>query len=200
MAKKPAKKAAKKAKKAEDGLHIEQKVAKRMEKLEVECFRRGAGNKASIAEYERQLAAQEKALNEMNVGDFQKARDFYDKNKRHPDAASATARFRKNFQQEQQRKLLRQKTNAGMSMAEAESEAIKEAADMMDGLDALHTPDLNAGGDFRPTDMGDSSANRSIGGQWPQKGRIQSVDKAAGDAAKTLGKDAKMNVKLVRCK
>jgi hypothetical protein len=29
---------------------------------------------------------------------------------------------------------------------------------------------------------------------------LHGVNKAAGDAAKTLGKDAKMNVKLVRCK
>ncbi len=191
---------AKKAKKAEEGLHIEQQVAKRMEKLEVQCFKRGAGNKASIAEYERQLAAQEKALNEMSVGDFQKARDFYKQSGRHPDAADATARFRENFQNEQTDKLIKQKVSAGMGQSQASAEAVKEAADMMKGLDALHTPDLIAGGDFRPTDMGSSSANRSIGGQWPQNSRIQSVDKAAGDAAKTLGKDAKMNVKLVRCK
>lgn len=190
-----------KAKKAGKGLYAEQKAIKRMERFEVKpCFKRGAGNKASIAEYERQLAAQEKALNDMSIGDYQKARDFYKKNKRHPGADSANAEFRAQFQKDQQEKLFNQKLRAGIAGAQAKTEAIKEAADMMVGLEALHTPDLVAGGDFRPTDMGNSSANRSIGGQWPQKGRIQSMDKAAEDAAKSLGKDAKMNVKLARCK
>jgi hypothetical protein len=47
--------------------------------------------------------------------------------------------------------------------------------------------------------MGDSSANRSIGGQWSQNGRIQGMDQAVADAIKKQGKDAKMNVKLKRC-
>jgi len=71
----------------------------------------------------------------------------------------------------------------------------------MKGLEALHTPDRVAGGYHSPTptDMGNASANRSIGGQWPQNARVAGLDAAAREAAGELGETAAMNVKLTRC-
>jgi hypothetical protein len=174
----------------------------RMDPHEVPCFKKGKRNKATDKEYEDQLADQEKALNEMSIKDYQKARDSYKASGRNPEAAAETRNFRDNFQKEQQGKLLDQKRADGMPPAKAEAEASKEASDMMKGLDALHTPDLSAGGNSTPTptDMGSSSANRSIGGQWPQNGRTTGLDEAAAEGAEKHGKNAKMNVKLKRCK
>ena len=80
-------------------------------------------------------------------------------------------------------------------------QAAREAADMMKGLDALHTPDMVAGGFNSPTPagMGNASANRSIGGQWPQNARVAGLDAAAREAAGELGENALMNVRLTRC-
>ena len=79
--------------------------------------------------------------------------------------------------------------------------AAREAADMMKGLDALHTPDMVAGGYHSPTPtgMGNASANRSIGSQWPQNTRVAGLDAAAREAFGELGETAAMNVKLTRC-
>lgn len=167
---------------------------------EVPCFRKGKGNRASDAEYDRQLADQETALNQMSVEDYQKARAAYQQAGRGPDAAAQTKAFRARFQESQAEMLGRKKIEGGMDPLQAEVEAQKEAADMMKGLDALHSPDLIAGGSPTPSGMGDPSANRSIGGQWPQNDRVRGVDQAAQELLETLGKDTKMNVKLTRCK
>ena len=83
----------------------------------------------------------------------------------------------------------------------AAGQAAREAADMMKGLEALHTPDMVAGGYHSPTptDMGNASANRSIGGQWPQNARVAGLDAAARETVGELGETAAMNVKLTRC-
>ena len=80
-------------------------------------------------------------------------------------------------------------------------QAAREAADMMKGLDAFHTPDMVAGGYHSPTPtgMGNASANRSIGSQWPQNTRVAGLDAAAREAFGELGETAAMNVKLTRC-
>lgn len=176
-------------------------LRRRMKEHEVPCFRKGKGNRASDAEYDRQLKAQQDALNQMSVGDYQRARDAYQSLGRHPEAAKATAAFKKNFEKNQYDKLLKEKTLSGMGRKQAEAEAAREAADMMKGLDALHTPDMVAGGFNSPTPagMGNASANRSIGGQWPQNARVAGLDTAAREAAGELGENALMNVRLTRC-
>ena len=185
--------------KAKKGTLVEKKA---MKKHEVQCFKKGKRNKVSDTEYDRQLADQEKALNQMSAEDYQKARQLYEQNKRNPAAAAEAANFRRDFQLQQQRQLEQKKLASGMSKVQAAEESAKEAADMMKGLDALHTPDLSAGGynNPKPSDMGDLSANRSIGGQWPQNERLKKMDEAAKEAIEKHGKAVKMNVKLNRCK
>ena len=129
-------------------------LRRRMKEHEVPCFRKGKGNRASDIEYDRQLKAQQDALNQMSVGDYLKAREAYQRFGRHPDAAAEVAQFRDKFQAEQTTRLEKQKRNAGMTAIQARIEAAREAADMMKGLDALHTPDMVAGGYHSPTPTG----------------------------------------------
>ena len=137
----------------------------------------------------------------MSVGDYLTAREAYQRFGRHPDAAKATAAFKKDFERDQRKKIKDRKTLSGMGRKQAEAEAAREAADMMKGLDALHTPDMVAGGYHSPapTGMGNASANRSIGSQWPQNTRVAGLDAAAREAVGELGETAAMNVKLTRC-
>ena len=176
-------------------------LRKRMKEHEVPCFKKGKGNRASDIEYDRQLKAQQDALNQMSVGDYLTAREAYQRFGRHPDAAAEVARFREKFQSKQQQKIQNKKLESGMGRKQAEAEAAREAADMMKGLDALHTPDMVAGGYHSPTPtgMGNASANRSIGSQWPQNTRVAGLDAAAREAVGELGETAAMNVKLTRC-
>lgn len=80
--------------------------------------------------------------------------------------------------------------------------ALKKAKEMtkkrMDSLAALHSPDLIAGGKDVVTSMGDRGVNSSIGRQWRE--RVKSLDDAAKKTLEKYGKEAKMNVKLKRCK
>ena len=176
-------------------------LRKRMKEHEVPCFRKGKGNRASDIEYDRQLKAQQDALNQMSVGDYLTAREAYQRFGRHPDAAQKTAQFKKDFETDQREKIKEQKILSGMDEELAATQAAREAADMMKGLDALHTPDMVAGGYHSPTPtgMGNASANRSIGSQWPQNTRVAGLDAAAREAVGELGETAAMNVKLTRC-
>jgi hypothetical protein len=48
--------------------------------------------------------------------------------------------------------------------------------------------------------VGDKRVNSSIGSQWAKEGRVEAMDKAAKERLKTHGADAKMDIKLERCK
>lgn len=71
----------------------------------------------------------------------------------------------------------------------------------MDGLAALHEPDMVAGGygQYAPKKMGDKGINSAIGGSW-NGGRIKSLDKAAKEAIDSGLGEAKMNVELELCR
>jgi hypothetical protein len=69
----------------------------------------------------------------------------------------------------------------------------------METLDALHNPDLKAGGNDVVNDLGDSRVNQSIGSQWGKGGRIDELDKAAQKVPEAEQGSTKMNVKLKSC-
>lgn len=83
----------------------------------------------------------------------------------------------------------------------------------MKTLNALHNPDMIAGGNDDNgdlLDLGDASVNQSIGSQWKNKGvndigdkeslsRVEAMDAQAKSALEELGPDAMMNVNLHRC-
>ncbi|HET7795476.1 MAG TPA: polymorphic toxin type 15 domain-containing protein, partial [Rhizobacter sp.] len=71
---------------------------------------------------------------------------------------------------------------------------------IMSSLAALHDPDMIAGGRNEIGGFGDRKVNSSIGSQWSKEGRVAEMDRAAEQALKSQGPDAKMNVTLERCK
>jgi len=72
------------------------------------------------------------------------------------------------------------------------------ASNKMKTLNALHNPDMFAGGYDVITDFGDGSVNKSIGSQW--KSKVGDLDKMAKEAVAKGEGDFKMNVRLKRCK
>lgn len=56
-----------------------------------------------------------------------------------------------------------------------------------------------AGGADQIRRLGDRKVNSSLGSQWAKEDRVAEMDRAAEDALKKHGPDAKMNVTLDRC-
>ncbi|MNF49381.1 PAAR motif protein [compost metagenome] len=181
------------------GVHIAPKL---MQAHTVPCFNAGKRIPDSkLPEYDRQVADQQKAVNNMSVKDFQEARALYQRTGRNPEAAKAQQNARADFETRQFERLVEEKREQGFSKLKAKSAALEEASSLMAGLDALHSPDLIAGGYNNPIpgDFGDRSVNRSIGGQWPQNERVQGIDKAVEKVPKSERSSTKMNVKMSRC-
>jgi hypothetical protein len=69
----------------------------------------------------------------------------------------------------------------------------------MKTLNALHNPDLVAGGKDVIFGFGDASVNKSIGAQWNLNSRLQELDRAAQAMPESV-RGTKMNANLQRCK
>lgn len=162
-------------------------AAAKVEQLEskpVKCFKKN--KKGNPAEYDRQLQGQQEGLNNLTAKEYLQGRKAYTGKR------ASTAEVREIYKE----KLIRQKMENGMSRADAMSTATTD----MKILDALHNPDLIAGGKDKIGDFGDKSVNRSIGSQWKNDGRLEELDKAAKDAISRGDGDKKMNVMMQRCK
>lgn len=102
--------------------------------------------------------------------------------------------------------LTRQYVNQGLNPVKAEKQAQMDATDAMKKIAALHEPDMFAGGYYhcKPTCMGDSSVNSSIGSQWKKIiGEMDSyADTAIGVCQHTchpyLNQETKTSVALTR--
>ena len=88
----------------------------------------------------------------------------------------------------------------GIVGARADQMAVARTREIMGSLAALHDPDMIAGGHDQIAKLGSRSVNSSIGSQWGKEGRVAEMDRAAQDALRRQGPDAKMNVTLSRCK
>jgi len=160
------------------------KGANRLESKPVKCFKKNP--KGDTAEYDRQLQGQQDGLNNMTAEEYLAGRKAYTGKR------ASTAKVRKTYK----KKLIKENMNNGMSRTEAASRATTD----MKTLDALHNPDLTAGGKDKISDFGDSGVNRSIGSQWKNDARLDELDKAARDAVTRGDGKNKMNVKMERCK
>lgn len=80
----------------------------------------------------------------------------------------------------------------------------------MKELDALHNPDMIAGGKDVTERLGRSDVNRSIGGNWNQKApdskeagdyrtRLKQLDDYANEMKKKHGGNVNMNAEFNRC-
>lgn len=143
-------------------------------------FTLGKGHNA--AEFERQLAGQQKGLNKLTVQEFLDNRAAYLKRAeegatgRAPEGNAAQKLARQDAADANIKKLMQED---GLSYKDAKA----QTDDWMKTQAALHDPDQIAGGFAdRITGMGDTGINSSIGSQW--KTRIGELhDDVAGQAA-----------------
>lgn len=151
----------------------------------------------NLAEFRRQLKAQQDGINDMSPGDVIKGIDKYAAEGRsgYPGEAGMRKAFRE--------KVWNDTYDTELEESGNETIAEQKANAAVDGKAALHNPDLVAGGNPQPTDIGGASENSSLGSQWAKKGpksnltRAQQLKKAA-EKAKTEGKQ-KMDVTLDEC-
>ncbi len=178
---------------------------------EVSCFKKNA--KGDTKEYDRQLKGQQDGLNDMTVQQYLDNREAYDAiGRKGTGAAQAKARkiFQKDLTEKYRKKLIESGDYFG---EEAVTKAEELALSNMKTLNALHNPDMVAGGfDGKNEkvsgillDLGDASVNKSIGSQWKTKGgeassRVDLMDVQARKARAEYGPDTKMNIDLHRCK
>jgi len=151
---------------------------------------------------DRQLKGQEQGLNDMSVEDYLSAREAFDpKNRDKAAARKARKDFRSKLQADKAKEL---RPSVG-SAKEAERLADVYADETMKTMNALHNPDLVAGGKDIITDFGDGEVNHTIGRQWnhaskAQTTRIQDLDAAARQVPVSDRSTTKMNGGLERCR
>jgi len=167
-----------------------------MAEAKVPCFNAPSLPPAKYSEMDRQLAAQQAGLNNMTVQEYLDNRAACQEAGRGSGTVAAEARTQ---HQAQLMKSLRDRNlQQGMSPLAAEQLAIKDAAAQMLTMDALHSPDLIAGGYNVIDQLGDKNVNRAIGGGWPNK--VTALDAAANNVPAAQRATTRMNAKLERCK
>ncbi|MBC1984631.1 polymorphic toxin type 15 domain-containing protein [Listeria booriae] len=161
----------------------------KLDKIEV-TFKRNP--KHDPEEFARQLADQEKGMNELTVSEYLANREKYLAQGRaiEGDAAQKLAR------QETLKDKVAELRKQGLSRIEAQ----KKADEWMKMQAALHNPDQIAGGNpLNIGGLGDRKVNSSIGSQW--KYRIEVVDEQIRLASKKMTKseleNTYLNVRLV---
>jgi hypothetical protein len=144
---------------------------KTMELHEVACFKKNA--KGTEAEYDRQLKGQQDGINDMTVRNYLDNREAYKKVGRKGTGAAqrkARERFKSNLIKEYKKELRKTEKLRGEPLTIKAGLLAKRD---MKTLNALHNPDMIAGGnDYNDEllDLGDASVNQSIGSQWKNKG------------------------------
>lgn len=166
-----------------------------MKKHEVKCFKKN--EKGDPDEYDRQLADQERGLNDLTVQEYLEGRERF-KDIGRKGTGDAQAKARVEYSKELSDTYEKQLNKKGITGQAAQEQAAKMAADKMSTLAALHNPDMIAGGKDVVTSLGDRGVNSSIGAQW--KDRVADLDKAAQGIPESERGNTKMNAKLKRCK
>ncbi|WP_415639810.1 polymorphic toxin type 15 domain-containing protein, partial [Pseudomonas floridensis] len=162
----------------------------------VPCFNVSPKHFDRIPEFDRQLAGQQKGLNDLTVDEYLKGREAFTSKDmvRDPKVAKAArvalstdleTMFRDEYLLE------------GKLPTKAASLAKEKMLEKMSTLAALHNPDLVVGGKDMIDGFGDRRVNSSIGSQWSS--RIKSLDAAANKVATSVRGITKINTKLKRC-
>ncbi|MBS1002918.1 polymorphic toxin type 15 domain-containing protein [Acetobacter thailandicus] len=164
-----------------------------------DCFRPPEdADQETVEEFRRQLKGQENGINKMSPDEIIDNIDRYSdlgRDGANPGEQNMREQYRKKYWLKNFRKSL--------DKYDDEDAAKKYADDMSKGKAALHNPDMRAGGNPMPTDMGSSRVNSSLGSQWSKKGpssklkRWEQLKKAA-HKAKGAGKKL-MNIDLREC-
>lgn len=181
----------------------EQAAQPGMKRKDVKCFKKNP--KGDPAEYDRQLAGQEKGLNDLTVKEYMEGRQRYSEIGREGTGAAQKA-AREKYSAELQAQFEKQLGEDGIVGDAATKKAAAMTAERMKTLAALHNPDMIAGGKDVVTSMGDKGVNSSIGSQWKNgvdelgRSRVQALDDAAKTVPESARASTKMNATLRRCK
>ena len=131
-----------------------------------------------LKNYVKQLSDQRDAINSMTVKEFWDARTLFKTYKRNPLANAEQKNMRDDLQSELSARFLNQARieHTGMSERSLARIARNRVRRVMKQLDALHEPDMVAGGFSSPAPvrMGNKKVNTSIGGSWPS--RMRQID------------------------
>jgi len=153
-------------------------------------------------DYYKQLKGQQDGINNLTVDEYLAGRASYNKNQRKGTGSEQT-KARNKYENDISESLQRSYRKQGKTASEAKKLANKRTPEIMKDLNALHDPDMIAGGKDKINRLGRADVNKSIGGQWSNKveanSRVAQMDKAAKEALKQGGQ-TKMNVELNRCK
>lgn len=198
-----AEKSAKAGKKGSKGGHVS---VKRMPEHNVKCFKPGKKLKDSFKdnpkkmekEFYKQLKKQEEGLNKMTVGEYLENRKAFESIGR--GSGQAQGKARRELQEKMTSSIKNSLRKKNIRGVKAETEATKMTNEKMKTLAALHDPDMKSGGKNEIGGFGDSKVNSSIGSQWSKDGRVPEMDRKAQETLAKGGPDAKMKVKLERCK
>lgn len=152
--------------------------------------------KAYLKEYDKQLRAQQDALNDLSANEFKAARDAFRKEGRNPDAEAAQRRMGKQFEREVAESIRQDLVSKGMDAKMATTLAKERAKVIKSNLAALHEPDMVAGGHSKPQPirMGNSNINSAIGPSW--RSRLPAIDDMVKNAIQSGYGNAKLNVRL----
>lgn len=163
----------------------------------VPCFTTKNLLQSKVPEFDRQLAGQERGINDLSVEEYLKGRELFEGKEvvRNPGVAQQE---RARYEREMVKNLSDQLRSEGKSAREADKKAAEIAADKMRTLAALHNPDMVAGGKDAIGDFGDRNVNSRIGAQW--RSRVGELDEAAKNVPEMNRGKVKMNAKLERCK
>lgn len=178
------------------------RLPKRMPRKKLPCFNTHQLPPSKFPEMDRQLKGQEAGLNDMSVEEYIKAREAFDpKNRSKKVAEAAKKRFRAETYAETYDVLRAD----GYSIEDAEKAAKEHVASTMETMNALHNPDLIAGGKDVIADFGDGEVNQTIGRQWNRDKsgvptRIEILDVAAAKIPEGERSTTKINSGLERCK
>lgn len=178
------------------------RLPRRMPRKTLPCFSPQKLPASKYPEMDRQLKGQEQGLNDMSVEDYLNAREAFDpKNRDKAAARKARADFRRKIRDDRAEELME---SVG-SEEEAERLADAYADETMKTMNALHNPDLVAGGKDVIADFGDAEVNHTIGRQWShakrdQTTRIQDLDTAARQVPVSERRTTRMNGGLERCR
>ncbi len=176
---------------------------KRMPEKRLPCFSPQNLPKEKFPEMDRQLEGQQQGLNDMTVQEYLDGRKvFAEGDARDPNVARvARKKYAERLQTTRQNEL----EDEGYLPANAKELAAAEVSETMSTLNALHNPDLVAGGKDVIADFGDGETNTTIGRQWNQRkknevSRIQQLDQAAMQIPEADRASSKMNGKMERCR
>lgn len=178
------------------------RLPKRMPRKTLPCFSPQKLPASKYKEMDRQLKGQEQGLNDMSVEEYLEARKAFDpKNRDRKVAEAARDDYKAKLKEDKYKELRRQR----VGVEDAEKQAKDHAEATMKLMNALHNPDLVAGGKDKIADFGDGEVNQTIGRQWKhekkgQTTRIQDLDDAASKVPASERKRTKMNGGLERCK